>query len=72
LPSFCPNTTPSTRFFVPFADLEKWSVAERRTRGATDTVRLTSERVSAVVAGIMVFVRCVDKGKRFVEALSGV
>ena len=37
---------------MPFADLEKWSVAERRTRGATETVRLTRESVSAVVAGM--------------------
>ena len=67
LPSFCPSNTPSTRFFVPFADLEKWSVAERRTRGATETVRLTSESVSAVVAGIVAVVECVVIGKRFVS-----
>lgn len=52
-PLFCPSRTPRTRFFVPFPDLEKWSAAERRTRGATETVQFTSESVSVVVAGIV-------------------
>lgn len=38
---------------MPFPDLEKWSAAERRTRGATETVQFTSESVSVVVAGIV-------------------
>ena len=52
LPSFCPSSTPTTRFRRPLPERPKWSAAERRTRGATETVRETSERVSAVVAGI--------------------
>ena len=52
LPSFCPSSTPTTRFRSPLPERPKWSAAERRTRGATETVRETRERVSAVVAGI--------------------
>lgn len=61
-PLFCPSKTPRTRFFVPFPDLEKWSAAERRTRGATETVQLTSESVSVVVAGIVFEVTVLSAG----------
>lgn len=33
-------------------DRPKWSAADKRTSGATDTFRVTSDSVSAVVAGI--------------------
>ena len=54
LPSFCPSNTPTTRFRTPLPERPKWSAAERRTRGATETLRVTRERVSAVVAGMVV------------------
>jgi hypothetical protein len=53
LPSFCPSKTPTTRLRAPFPDRPKWSAAERRTSGATETFRVTRESVSAVVAGMM-------------------
>lgn len=52
-PSFCPNNTPTTRFRNVLPDRPKWSAADKRTSGATDTFRVTSDSVSAVVAGIM-------------------
>lgn len=51
-PSFCPSKTPTTLLLKPFPDRPKWSAADRSTKGATETVLVTSDRVSAVVAGI--------------------